>query len=74
MKHVLIPCQSTFSDTGKVIIWKSIWGITDNAMAMPVTKAMLVLLNEETKMKISVSLADKDVNNEFIGAVIPGAD
>jgi hypothetical protein len=51
--------------SGKVVVRKSVWGITNNKMVLPATMDILALLDAGIKSKVGNTILEKNLNDEF---------
>jgi hypothetical protein len=51
--------------SGKVVVRKSVWGITNNKMVLPATMDILALLDAGIKLKVGNTILEKNLNDEF---------
>ncbi|KAI2502898.1 Reverse transcriptase (RNA-dependent DNA polymerase) [Fragilaria crotonensis] len=55
--------------TGKIIVRKSVWGLSEDDFANPDVKTRLVELNEGIRSKIGDDLKDEDIDPELRGSM-----
>ena len=60
--------------TGKVVVWKSVWALSQDDLANPDVKLRLVDLDEGISSKIGYGLKADDINPELMDSTLDVPD